>query len=334
MKKPSTSPKKIHLLFLIPMLPMLLSWGTFGHEHINKAAVFALPEAMLPFFYNHIDFVTAESTVPDLRKYTLKDKSENPRHFIDLENFVSLDSLPLTLEEAKKKYDEKFLQQNGILPWYILEMMDKLTAAFKEKRKTEILFLAADLGHYLGDAAMPLHTSANHDGQQTNQKGIHSFWESRLPEMFGNKYNFNVPDAKYINNLQQETWKIIRQSHALVDSLLLIERTVRASFQDDKVFERDASGNILKTKFNQPLFTAEYAKAFHNKLNGMIEKQMKLAISNTSNYWFTAWVNAGKPDLSSLDAPEVSERNLKAMYQEKELFKNGNLFGIQSEKEY
>jgi hypothetical protein len=46
----------------------------------------------------------------------------------------------------------------------------KLTQAFKEKRKSEILFIAADLGHYIADAHMPLHTSDNHDGQLTDQK--------------------------------------------------------------------------------------------------------------------------------------------------------------------
>jgi hypothetical protein len=35
-------------------------------------------------------------------------------------------------------------------------MMEKLTIAFK-KSKNEILFLAADLGHYIADAHMPLH---------------------------------------------------------------------------------------------------------------------------------------------------------------------------------
>jgi hypothetical protein len=49
-------------------------------------------------------------------------------------------------------------------------MMEKLTQAFKEKRKSEILFIAADLGHYIADAHMPLHTSDNHDGQLTDQK--------------------------------------------------------------------------------------------------------------------------------------------------------------------
>lgn len=44
-------------------------------------------------------------------------------------------------------------------------------------RKDEILFLAGDLGHYLGDAQMPLHTSLNHNGQLTGQTGIHAFFE-------------------------------------------------------------------------------------------------------------------------------------------------------------
>ena len=85
-----------------------ISWGIFGHEHINNAAVMALPKPLQTFFYNHVDFITQESTVPDLRKYTLRDKSENPRHFIDLENFGSVDSIPLPFEVVKKKYDDKF----------------------------------------------------------------------------------------------------------------------------------------------------------------------------------------------------------------------------------
>ena len=135
------------LLLVIGIAPVLLAWGIFGHEHINRAAVMALPEPVQGFFYNHIDFITEESTVPDLRKYTLHDKAENPRHYIDLENFGGMDSLPLTMADAKKKYDDKFLQQNGILPWYIQDQMEQLTKAFKEKRKTEILFLAGDIGH-------------------------------------------------------------------------------------------------------------------------------------------------------------------------------------------
>ncbi|MEO8148486.1 MAG: zinc dependent phospholipase C family protein [Bacteroidia bacterium] len=324
----------INISFIIALAPMLISWGTFGHEHINRAAVLALPSPLQNFFYNHIDFITQESTVPDLRKYTLKDRSENPRHFIDLENFGSMDSMPANLAEVKKKYDDKFLQDNGILPWYIMDMMDKLTKAFKEKRKTEILFLAGDLGHYIGDAYMPLHTTVNHDGQATNQKGIHSFWESQLPELFGDNYNFNVGEAKYIDNVQSETWKIISSSHSLMDQLFTTESDLLKSYPKDKVYLKDKNDSIVKTKFGQQIHSVEYAKAYHDKLNGMVEKQMRGAIESTSSFWFTAWVNAGKPDLLDLDPADQTERNKANLKRELDLLKKGKLTDVKSEKEY
>jgi hypothetical protein len=312
----------------------MISWGTFGHEHINRAAVFSLPSPVQTFFYNHIDFITQESTVPDLRKYALNDKSENPRHFMDLENFGSLDSIPKTMEEARKKYDDKFLSQNGILFWYVQDLMEKLTKAFKEKKKTEILFLAADLGHYLGDANMPLHTSANYDGQQTNQKGIHALWESRLPEMYGTSYAYNVREAKHIGNVQAEIWKIILHSHQLKDTLLLTDRELKKKFTEDKIFKTSADGKVLKNKYGQPVFSDEYAKALHTALNGMVEKQMRASVEATADFWYTAWVNAGKPDLGDLDPADLTKRNSKQLKEELKLWKKGKLFGIESEKEF
>jgi hypothetical protein len=330
--------KKSHLrLFTVAAVSLAaftISWGTFGHEHIDRAAVFALPDPLRPFFYNHIDFITQESTVPDLRKYTLNDKAENPRHFVDLENFGPLDSLPKNTEELKKKYDEKFLQSNGILPWYMHDLMEKLTKAFKEKKKTEILFIAADLGHYLGDAHMPLHTSANYDGQQTDQKGIHALWESRMPEVFGKDYNYNSRDAKFIEDIDKEIWRIIFNSHKLKDTLLIIDKALRTTTPENKLFKTDASGKVIKSKYGQTVYSDEYTKQLHIALNGMVEKQLKASVSAVADFWYTAWINAGKPDLSSLDPAELTKQNSKMLKKEVKLFRQGKLFGVESEKEF
>jgi hypothetical protein len=313
-----------------------LSWGTWGHQHINRAAVFALPEEMRHFFYNHIDFITEESVIPDVRKYTINDKAEFSRHYIDLESFqtTSSDTLPGTLKEATARYDAKFLDKNGILPWYMMEMMDKLSKAFKEKRKAEILFLAADLGHYLGDAHMPLHTALNHDGQLTDQKGIHAFWESQLPEKFGNNYNFYTGNAVYIADIKKEIWRIIMDSHQLADTLLLAEKKLKQNFPADRIYEKDAGGNLAKNKYNQSVHTYEYAKAYHDALKGMVEHQMRLAIAATANFWYTAWVNAGKPDLDALDPEALSSRNNKSYKRELKLWKKGELFGLKIDNEF
>ena len=327
--------KRIALTFsAITVAFISLSWGIFGHEHINNAAVMALPQPLQTFFYNHLDFITQESTVPDLRKYTLRDKAENPRHYIDMENFGAVDSIPLPFEEVKKKYNEKFLADNGILPWYIQEMMTKLTKAFKEKRKTEILFLAGDLAHYIGDAHMPLHTSTNHDGQLTNQKGIHAMWESRLPELFGRKYNFYTGEAKYVDNVEKATWDIIKDTHSQVEPLLLVDRNLRATFTQETMFEKDEKGNPAKNKFNDLIYSKEFVTQFHGALNGMVESQMRKAIIATTNFWYTAWVNAGKPNLNDLDSKELTNRNKKNLKKDLKLWKTGKLFGLESENDF
>lgn len=310
-----------------------LSWGIVGHEHINKAAVMILPKPMLAFFYNHIDFVTQESTVPDVRKYSLNYKEENPRHYFDMENFGSQDSLPKTLAEANKKYDAKFLMSNGILPWYIDDMMIKLTKAFKDKNKAEILFLAADLGHYIGDATMPLHTSANHDGQLTNQKGIHALWESRIPELFVEKYKFTVAPPQYIENISQHTWQLVYETHSLVAPLLAADKQLRTTTPENKIFVVDEQGKVVKNKYNAAKFSDEYANKLNASLNGMVESQMKKAVTETASYWYTAWVNAGRPDLSDLDAPEMTKRNSRSLKKDLKLIKNGDLFGFKNQEE-
>jgi hypothetical protein len=238
------------------------------------------------------------------------------------------------MKEVKAAYADTFLQKAGLLPWWIQEITEKLTIAMKEKRKSEILFLAGDLGHYLADAHMPLHTALNHDGQLTGQKGIHAFWESQLPEMFGDNYNFYTGEAKYIDNVTRETWNIIESSHRLVDTLLVTERNLKNGLPENKVYKSDPAGNIIKNKYNQPVHTYDYAKQYHDQLHGMVEHQLRLSIVATANFWYTAWINAGKPDLTDLDPQNLTHRNKKSYKRDLKLWKKGKLFGFKVENEF
>ncbi len=322
---------------MLPSAMLLLSWGTWGHQHINHAAVFALPDSMRHFFYNHIDFITEESVIPDVRRYIISDKAEFARHYIDLELYQpngAGDKLPATLKDAAGKYDAKFLDKNGILPWYLQEMMQKLTTAFQQKRKAEILFLAGDLGHYLADAHMPLHTSVNHNGQLTDQKGIHAFFESQLPEQFGNSYNFYTGNAEYVPDLNAAIWGIIQNSHRLADTLLLTEKNLKTGFDQSKLYKQDSVGNILKNKYNEPIHSDAYAQGLHTALKGMVEQQIRASIKATASFWYTAWVNAGSPDLDQLDEPALTKRNRKNYKKDYQLWKGGGLFGFKIDREF
>jgi len=314
--------------FMVCWIGVVLAWGVWGHQHINRAAVFALPSPMKAYFYNHIDFVTEESVVPDLRKYSINDRAEFPRHFINLESYDSgsdVSHLPRTLKEARARYADTFLNKEGILPWYMQEMEEKLTKAFKERRKTEILFLAADLGHYIGDAHMPLHTALNHDGLLTGQKGIHAFWEGQLPELFGEGYNLYTGPARYIADIGGETWRMIDSTHRLAETVLALDRELASSMPRDHVYVVDSAGKIVVNQYRDPVHTREYAVKYHERLRGMIEGQLRAAIAETASYWYTAWVNAGKPDLSGLDPRELTERNKSFLLRDERRWQEGKV---------
>jgi hypothetical protein len=311
-------------------------WGVWGHNHINKGAVLALPKEMGMFFYNHVDFITEESTVPDIRKYAMNDKAEGCRHYIDLEryDYTSVAEMPRTQNEAAAKYGKDTLNRYGILPWYIQEMMAKLTNAFKNKRKTEILLLAADLGHYISDAHMPLHTTINHNGQFTGQQGIHAFWESQLPELFGKNYNLHTSEAHYIPDVEKATWDMIDSSYHQVNKLLNVEKKMKNDNPQDKQYVLGADGQPEKNKYNQPVHAYEYAHVYHELLGGMVERQMRKAIQMTADMWYTAWVNAGKPDLSGLDPDYVTERSRVAYKEDMKAWQKGKVRGCKSDKEF
>lgn len=313
------------------------SWGVWGHQHINRAAVFALPMPMRAFFFDHIDFITIEASIPDVRKYGIQDKNEAPRHFIDLEAYGDhpFEALPETWDSAKAKYSLKELDKNGTLPWYIPEMLDKLTKAFRDHDKVSILFYAADLAHYVGDAYVPLHTSLNYNGQLTGQKGVHALWESLIPELFGMNYNLHTKNAVYIQDPASYTWCIIHESHALVPTVLSTEKKLLDTWSRDSIYETNNNGQVIENKYHEKRFTNAFARAYSEAMHGMEEHQMQLAIQSVADFWYTAWINAGKPDLSKLNDNYTNKINRKALnYQYRLWTKQGKLIGIKSTTEY
>jgi len=328
--------KKVLLIFIAACtgISLVFAWGSWGHKHISRAAVFALPQGMQQFYYNHIDFLTEASVVPDLRRALINDKNEGPRHYVDMEDFGNLpvDSFPKTSAEAYQKYDSNFLNKTGYLPWYIQNITEKLTNAFKKRNKSEILFLSAELCHYVSDAHVPLHTSSNHDGQKTNQKGIHALWESTLPQMFGENYNFKVAPAVYFENIPAATWNIISRSHSLVDTLLAADKSVRGKFTGDNMYKKDSSGKVVMF-YSSPVFSDEYAREFHQALKGMQQQQLRSSIHDVASYWYTAWVNAGSPNLLSLDDPHLTRQNRKNYKKELKAWNKGHLLNLSIDKE-
>ncbi|KGE13395.1 hypothetical protein DI53_2926 [Sphingobacterium deserti] len=285
--------KKMLICIGVPLALLCCSWGFFAHKHINQRAVFTLPAKLAPFYKKHIDLITEKAVDPDKRCYI--DSAESPRHFIDIDDYDAgvIDSIPIHWSAAKEKYQERTLLAQGIIPWQIHFTYQKLVTAFTKKDVQAIIRYSADIGHYIGDAHVPLHTTNNYNGQYSGQIGIHAFWESRIPEMFARDYNLLVGKAVYIDSSLDTAWAIIRESHALVKDVLKIEKELSKEFPKHRQRSYITRNNTLIWSYSDA-----YTKAYHDRMNGMVESRMRKSIWRVGCYWLSAWVDAGQPELN------------------------------------
>ena len=321
----------IGLIFIGVM--MISSWGFLVHRTINQLAIYELPKPMQPFFYTHMDSIVLNAPRPDIRRNT--DSTEGSKHFIDFEFFgdSAQYKMPRDIETATNVFGIKKLKAWGTLPYEIIATQNKLTQAFKNKNTDSIIFYATDLGHYIGDAHVPLHTSSNYDGQLTNQAGMHDLWETSVPELLLKSFRLaSKRKAQYLNNPTDRIWKVLQESHALLPEMLAIEKEISKNYTDStkKYQWIERWGKIRR--FYSKDFTLDYGK----QLQPSINHQLIQAAHCMADFWYTAWVNAGKPDLSKLNSKYFSKKDFKKeqkAFHKNQLIQKNILISVQQKKD-
>ncbi len=253
------------------------TWGTKGHTLVNELTVGAVPDDLRLFYDLHRDEVIELAMAADDAKKT--DPAERPRHFLDIDLYgdFPFKNLPEDFNDAVAKFGKKTVLDRGIVPWQIETTYDKLVDAFRKKNGKKVIEHSGWLGHYVGDAHVPFHTTANHDGNLTGQKGLHSYFETRL---------LNKKVAK--NEVHPKKGSAIS-----VRPHVLAFEWVRESYT-----------------FVQPLLDADAAnggKQNKRDLEGFAKTAKPIAIDRLSkgctrvaSLWYSAWVEAGKPKISDL----------------------------------
>jgi len=312
-------------LLLLVALPCFC-WGFFGHRIINQYAVFLLPPEMLVLYKPHLAYIYDHAVDPDKRRYAITE--EGPRHYIDLDAYgiYPFEELPRKYEEAIAKFGEDTVISNGIVPWHVQIVFKRLTQAFIHKDFSKILKYSSDLGHYVADAHVPLHASSNHDGQHTGQRGIHAFWESRIPELFAEKqFDFFIGKAEYLKNPGKFIWDRVLESALAADSVLTFEEKLSREFGTSK-FAFEPRNGVAGRQYSK-LYSSKYSQM----LNGMVERRMRQSIFAVASFWYTAWINAGQPDLKGLTTRSFSDDDLKEMESLDQAWKTGKLLGREHE---
>jgi S1/P1 Nuclease len=171
------------VLGLFSFSPAAWAWGNEGHRMINRLAAMNLPPDAPAFLRTQAALDEIEYLGPEPDRWRSPAEPElnaaqAPEHFLDLELADALGPLP------HRRFDFEALAfahgQNpakiGLQPWEATEVWERLKAAFRDYRhlsadhkdtqpvEQAIIFYIGWLGHYVGDASQPLHTTVKYNG--------------------------------------------------------------------------------------------------------------------------------------------------------------------------
>jgi len=293
--------KKLYLAVFILVVSTFLhasfayAWGNEGHRIINRLAALNLPQDAPAFLrwagaVSEIEYLGPE---PDRWRSLAEPELlavQAPEHFLDLELADSLGPLP------RRRFDFEAAvfasgqrpEKIGLQPWQATEIWQRLKAALREYRRLTAahqdthdveqaaIFYAGWLGHYVGDASQPLHTTVQYNGWTgpnpngyTTEHKIH--WQFEGPFVGANIHESDVqPRIKPLLALQGDVFDdyvaYLRQSSKFVEQVYQLEK--KGGF--------DGSGSQESRDF-----TAERIAAGASMLRDMM---------------YFAWVESAKPE--------------------------------------
>ncbi|WP_367160710.1 hypothetical protein ABUE34_05325 [Kozakia baliensis] len=204
--------------FLLPQTSY--GWGGRAHSVIDQTAIDAIPADGPVFLKRHVALISQSASIPDTWRASSEPFSkiaEDPNHGWFREQFAFMKIPPRSRYEfilALYREHERLLAANpaaasrmnvrwtGTLPYAVVEGYGHLVADMRLIREmkakslntntleTDVAFMVAWMGHYVGDGSQPLHVTIHHDGwvgpnpkNYTRNPVVHGRFESRYADM-------------------------------------------------------------------------------------------------------------------------------------------------------
>ena len=269
-------------VFVVPVVLLassspLAAWGREGHALVAELALKDLPPEVAAWFKGQEDWFKEHSSDPD---HWRQDRKEGPRHYLDTEDYGGPEGVPLDVQEAMAKVGAARFQRDGQMPWIIQDRLRDLVEAFKKGDRPRIAFAATILGHYVADIHVPLHTTNNHNGQNSGQKGVHSRWETGLVGRYASLDSLQVMPATYEPGLFRAPWVWMKDANALVPKLL----------EDDRAADRTSPEGPRGKNRGEA-----YWAIFAGQQASVVRQQLSMAGKHLAQMIQYAWLLAGKP---------------------------------------
>ena len=274
---------------LVLVLPATLSaWGMDVHRLITARAITGMPPELKPFYAERAAFIAEHSVDPDLwRVVNLKNErgDEDPNHYLHMDEMGEprpFTNVPKTWLAYVARYGAERTTAMGRLPFRTEEVYNLLVARFRDVPRgvkyaaDNAAYLSAVVAHYIEDAHVPFHAVSYHDGQPTNQRGIHSRFENDVILRFKDTWKLGPVTLKPVGNIVDFVYARLAESEGLAEKVLVADKAAAGAGQvyDDAFFAAFAKG-----------------------VRPVVEQRLSDSASSVASVIVAAWTEAGKPTM-------------------------------------
>ena len=259
-----------HLVFALTFSlvgPVAFAFGPAGHQLVADKAIDVLPGGLKSFYKAHRLEMKSLSLEP-----SFPDEGADRRFPIDrLMPFPFLEFAP-----REKAFASAAGDFPGRLPWLIQESYARLVEAFKARDKARILDESDVLAGLVADYGNPLAVTDNADGQKTEMHGLFVRFSAKLPDAMQRRLKLSAEAARFLDAPDDYVVAMLRGTYVWVDNLLYAEALA---------------------KRGQAGYGESYFEALERRAGPILKDRLSQAATDAASYWYTAWTNAGRPEL-------------------------------------
>lgn len=264
------------LLTGLLLLPRpLQAWDDAGQRLILTKAIDALPYPLRAYFDQNERTLVQLAADPNQWGENQPGRESGYIHLDKYGGYPFAD-VPRDYNEAVRKLSRDTVNANGTLPWTIGAYSLELEEAFRNQQWDEVKLYASILAHFVAEAHDPFNTTSNHNGEVSGQEGVAERYAQGLVQRYRMFLILRPSGAYKINDPTGQAFGMVIEAHTWVDNILLA----------------DAQAHSGKVEYGD-----EYYDDFYGTAGSILVRQLNSASTDVASYWYTAWVNAGRPSL-------------------------------------
>lgn len=314
--------KKITSVFLILFSSHLVyGWGSKGHQIVAYVGANITTDGAA-FWQANLEPLRKLTTVPDrVWKAPVTKAGEANTHWFQVDAYYApqdynqIIRFPSSYSDAVTQHGQSKIDINGVAPWRIRQLYQLAFYSFTQNDMKSALEYVGVMTHYIGDLSQPLHVSENYDGQQTGNKGIHSYFEASIIK---DEMKVRADVEKRAQNLLRDANFLSQFNGNLMDAVLLeIERSVSYRdqiLQNDDKYGRSKNGVAIQLELakNRMADAAATTAMILNQLwrdTGLVAHATPMTVQDPK------WV---KPDFNNLSEERMTPIHQKFLRDEED----------------